>query len=73
MIVFLVDDAVPAEGAAECDQTIEGLVDAGIEVHAEPRILACLPRSSGRASIVPSDDADLGALLLEPGIATVWC
>jgi hypothetical protein len=73
VIVFLVDDAVTHQDAADSDQTVAGLVEAGIEVHAEPRILACLRRSSARAAITPGDDADLGALLLEPGVATVWC
>ena len=73
MIVFLVDDAIGCEGPGASLGRLEALSGAGARLVATHAVAEHLGEHACRLGVSCAGDADLAALLREPGIRAVWC
>jgi hypothetical protein len=73
VIVFLTDDAIGPGGPGASLSRLEALSAAGARLVASPAVVTHLGEDSCRLGVTCASDADLGALLREPGVRAVWC
>jgi hypothetical protein len=71
--VFLTDEAIGAQGPGASLSRLEALSAAGARLIAAPVVAAHLGQNACRLGVTCAGDAELGALLREPGIRAVWC
>ena len=71
--VFLTDEAIGTAGPGTSMGRLEALSEAGACLIAASRVADCLGEDLCRLGVRCASDAELGALLREPGIRAVWC